>query len=78
MQETKYGVHPREEISRDNMKHVFKRMCIVYETIVSMVHFLIYTIMYILLYINVDMLITLYFYVCRWNIKNKSIKKTLG
>jgi hypothetical protein len=51
MQETKYGVHSTKEILRDSMQHGFKRMCIVYETVVVTVHFFIYAIMYILLYI---------------------------
>jgi hypothetical protein len=66
------------------MKHGFKRMCIFYESIGTKVCFFVYAIMYILLYIyiNTNILITIYFYVCRWkmkwkNIKNKSIKQTL-
>jgi hypothetical protein len=51
MQETKYGVHPTKEILRDDIQHGFKIMCIVYETIAAMIHFFIYAIMYILLYI---------------------------
>jgi hypothetical protein len=50
-QEKKYGVHPTYDISRDDMQHGFKRMCIVSETLVVMVHFFIYAIMYILIYI---------------------------
>jgi hypothetical protein len=50
-------------------------MCIVYETLVAMVHFFIYTIMYILLYINVDIIITLHFYVFRWNMKREHKKR---
>jgi hypothetical protein len=34
---------------RDDMKHGFERMCIVYESLTTMVHFSIYTIMYIIL-----------------------------
>ena len=49
IQETKYGVHPTKEILRDDMKHGFKRMCIVYEIVDAIVHFFIYAIMYILL-----------------------------
>ena len=45
------------------MKHGFKIMCIVYETLVVMGHFFI-TQSFILYYINIDIdiLITLYFY----------------
>jgi hypothetical protein len=52
-------------ILRECMKHGFKIMCIVYERVGGKVCFFIYAIMYILLYINVDILITFYFYACR-------------
>jgi hypothetical protein len=54
MQETKYEMQPIEEILRECMKHDFERMCIVYERLGAKVCFLIYTIMYILLYMYVD------------------------
>ena len=52
MQETKYGVEPTKLTLREtNIQFDFERICIVYETIDGMVHFLfIYAIMYILLY----------------------------
>ena len=37
-------------LTRELMKHDFERMCIVYEIGIAMVHFFIYTIVYILLY----------------------------
>ena len=40
MQETKYGTAPTDEILKDGMVHGFERMCMVYESIVTMVrHF---------------------------------------
>jgi hypothetical protein len=54
--------------------------CMAYESLVSMVNFFIYAIMYILLYYKLDLLIRFYFYVCiwklsSWNVKNKLRKK---
>ena len=39
MQETKYGVNPMEELSRDGMKYDFKIMCIIHEVVDAMVGF---------------------------------------
>ena len=38
MQETKYGTVPTDEILKDGTVHGFERMCIVYESIVALVH----------------------------------------
>ena len=47
----KYGENKViQDILGEGTKQGFKRMCIVYETLVSMVHVLIYAIMYILPY----------------------------
>jgi hypothetical protein len=65
------------------MQHGFERMCIVYETLTAMVHFFyLCNHVYSTIYINVDIVITLCFYVFRWNTKriniiNKMIKKTI-
>jgi hypothetical protein len=53
------------------------------DLVLRYVFFYLHNHVYSTIYINVDILITIYFYVCRWkmkgqNIKNKSIKKTLG
>ena len=48
-QETKYVVKPMKDTLRDGMRNIFERMCNVYESITYMLHFLIYTIMYIIL-----------------------------
>ena len=63
MQETKYDVEPNEMILSTGMKHGFKSMCDVHETIKALVHFFIHLVMYILLYKS-----------C---ILNKQINKTL-
>ena len=39
MQETKYGTAPTNELLRDGMKFGFERMCIVHDSIISMVNF---------------------------------------
>ena len=40
MQETKYGTAPTDQILKDGMLHGFERICIVYESIVALVHHL--------------------------------------
>ena len=40
LQETKYGTVPTDQILKDGMLHGFERMCIVYESIVALVHHL--------------------------------------
>jgi hypothetical protein len=58
------------------MWHGFERMCSVYEALTTMVQFFyLHNHVYYTIYINVDVLITIYFYVCRWNMKMRNIKK---
>ena len=79
----KYGAYPMKAILRDGMKYGFKRMCIIHEEMDATVHFL-FMQSCIKNYINVDILIKLYFYVCKWkrlkiqNIKIKRINETLS
>jgi hypothetical protein len=44
MQKTKYGEEPIENLVIIRMRQGFKTMCMVYESIASMVHFFIYAI----------------------------------
>ena len=76
MQETKYVVEPMEEILRNGMQHGFERVYIVYEPLTATVIFLLMQ-SCIFYYINVYILITLYVYVCRWNMKRQNIKNNL-
>ena len=50
--QTKYGVEPTNDILRDGMRNGFERMGIVYESLVDMERFLIYT-PYIYIYIYI-------------------------
>ena len=60
------------------MKHGFEIMCIVYERLgVRYMFFYLRNHVYSTIYINVDILITVYFYVCRWKMKGKNIKNKL-
>ena len=78
MQETKYGTAPTYEILKDCMVHGFEIMCIVYESIVAMVHHffdlywcILFNIAIFIILTNVYTIITVYFYVCRWKVKKK-------
>ena len=54
-----------EDILRELMKHGFERMCIVYERLGAKVcFFYLCNNVYYTIYIYVDILITIYFYVC--------------
>jgi len=67
-----------EDILREFMKHGFERMCIIYERLGAKVCFFFFfsrNHVYSSIYINVDTLITIYFYVCRWKMKGYDIKK---
>ena len=69
LRETKYGVEPTEDLLTHGMRNGFENMCEVYDTSTELVHVFIYVVIYIILSINVDILITFYFYACRWNMK---------
>ena len=70
MQEIKYGIQTPNEILREFMKHGFERMCILYERVGAKVWFFyLHNNVYSTIYINVDIIITIYFYVCRWKMK---------
>ena len=83
LQETKYGTAPTDQIFKYGMLHGFKRMCIAYESIVTMVRhfFSIYIDIYYLI-LQFSLFSPIYilslqfiFNVCRWKLKkNKTIK----
>ena len=50
MQETKYGVEPKEIILKIGMIHGFEEMCDVHEVTIALIRFFHAIIMYILLY----------------------------
>ena len=62
------------------MRNGFQNMREFYDSLVELIDFPIYALMYIMLFINVYILITFYFYACRWNMEIwneiKSINKT--
>ena len=51
------------------MRDGLKNMCEFYDSLIEMVIVFIYVVMYIILSINVYVLITFYFYSCRWNME---------
>ena len=85
MQETKYGTVPTDEILTDCILHGFERMCIVHESVFSMVHHffsiywcILFNIAIFIILTNVYTFISVYFYVCRWKVKKNKIINTVN